>query len=128
MRRISAVIPDFAEMAVMPGSSGVIEILASFTLLTNKYPHITFRSTSINGQSGAFTIKGDLTITGTSRPISLAVTVGGDGQVTVQTSVVQTQFRIKPYSAMLGTLKISEEVEVRATLMLPTYLFGLSLS
>jgi polyisoprenoid-binding protein YceI len=73
-----------------PGSSGVLEILASFTLLTNKYPHITFRATSISGQSGTFTVKGDLTIAGTSRPISLEVTVGGDGQVTVQTSVVQT--------------------------------------
>ena len=90
-------------------------------LLTDKYPHITFRSTSINGQSGTFTVKGDLTITGTTRPINLAVTVGGDGQVTVQASVVQTQFGIKPYSAMLGTLKISDEVEVRATLTLPTY-------
>jgi polyisoprenoid-binding protein YceI len=84
-------------------------------------PDITFRSTSINGQSGTFTVKGDLTITGTTRPISLAVAVGGDGQVTVRTSVVQTQFGIKPYSAMLGTLKNSDEVEVRATLTLPTY-------
>jgi hypothetical protein len=33
--------------------------------------------------------------------------------------VVQTQFGIKPYSAMLGTLKISDAVEVRATLTLP---------
>ena len=32
-------------------------------------------------------------------------------------SAVQTQFGIKPYSAMLGTLKMSDEVEVRAATM-----------
>ena len=90
-------------------------------LMTNKYPDITFRSTSISRQSGTFTVTGDLTITGATRPISLEVTVGDDGQVTVRARVVQTQFGIKPYSAMLGALKISDEVEVCATLTLPTH-------
>lgn len=86
-------------------------------LLTNKYPDITFRSTAISGQSGTFTVTGDLTITGTTRPISLAVTADDD-QVTVRAAVVQTQFGIKPYSAMFGALKINDEVEIRATLTL----------
>jgi polyisoprenoid-binding protein YceI len=89
-------------------------------LLTTKYPDITFRSTAISGELGTFTVTGDLTIAGTTRPIDLAVTVGDDGQVIVRATVVQTQFGIKPYSAMLGALKISDEVEVRATLTLPT--------
>jgi polyisoprenoid-binding protein YceI len=88
-------------------------------LQTNKYPDITFRSTAISGQADAFTVTGDLTITGTTRPASLAVTVGGGGLVTVRATLTQTQFGIKPYSAMLGTLKISDEVEVHATLTLP---------
>ncbi len=88
-------------------------------LQTNKYPDITFRSTAISGQADAFTVTGDLTITGTTRPVSLAVTVGGGGLVTVRATLTQTQFGIKPYSAMLGTLKISDEVEVHATLTLP---------
>jgi hypothetical protein len=49
------------------------------------------------------------------------VTVGEHGQVTLRATVVQTQFGIKPYSAMLGTLKISDEVEVYATLTLPAH-------
>jgi len=89
-------------------------------LLTTKYPDITFRSTAIKGESGTFTVAGDLTITGTTRPTNLAVMVGEDDQVViVSATVVQTQFGIKPYSAMLGALKVADEVEIRATLTLP---------
>jgi polyisoprenoid-binding protein YceI len=119
-----------ASLAVVDSTGGVKPLsdgdrreiasnISEKALLTTEYPDITFRSTSISGQSGAFTVTGDLTIKGTTRPISLAVTVGDDGQVTVRATVVQTQFGIKPYSAMLGTLKISDAVEVRATLTLP---------
>ncbi len=90
------------------------------SLLTSKYPDITFRSTSIRGQSGAFTVTGDLTIKETTCPISLAVTVDSDDQVIARATIVQTEFGIKPYSAMLGTLKISDAVDVRATLKLPS--------
>ncbi len=88
-------------------------------LLTAKYPDITFRSTAISGEGRAFTVTGNLTIAETTHPIDLAVTSGDDGQVTVRATVVQTQFGIKPYSAMLGALRISDQVEIRATLTLP---------
>jgi len=89
-------------------------------LLTTKYPDITFRSTAIRGESSTFTVAGDLTITGTTRPTNLAVMVGEDDRVAiVSATVVQTQFGIKPYSAMLGALKVADEVEIRATLTLP---------
>jgi polyisoprenoid-binding protein YceI len=88
-------------------------------LLTDKYPDITFRSTAISGHADTFTVAGDLTITGTTRSVSLAVTVGDGGQLAVRATVTQTQFGIKPYSAMLGALKISDQVEIHATLTLP---------
>jgi polyisoprenoid-binding protein YceI len=88
-------------------------------LQTNKYPDITFRSTAIRGTADTYTVTGDLTITGTTRPVSLAVTVDEGGQVTVRAKVAQTEFGIKPYSAMLGALKVSDEVQIDATLTLP---------
>ncbi len=107
---------------VKPLSDGdrreIARIINEKALLTTEYPDISFRSITISGQSGAFTVRGDLTIKGMTRPISLAVTVD-DGQATVRATVVQTQFGIKPYSAMLGALKISDAVEVRAVLTLP---------
>jgi len=119
-----------ASLAVVDSSGGVKPLsdgdrreiarnINEKALLTTEYPDIAFRSTTISGQSRAFTVKGDLTIKGRTRPISLAVTVDDDGQATARATVVQTQFGIKPYSAMLGALKISDAVEVRAVLTLP---------
>jgi polyisoprenoid-binding protein YceI len=108
---------------VKPLSDGdrreIASIIKEKVLQTTKYPDLTFRSTAISGESSTFTVTGDLTITGTTRPIDLAVTVCDNGQVIVRATVVQTQFGIKPYSAMLGALKISDEVEICATLTLP---------
>ncbi len=119
-----------ASLAVVDSSGGVkplsdrdrSEIASTINegvLQTAKYPDINFRSTTISGRSGAFTVTGDLTIKGTTRPISLSVSVDDDGQVTVRATVVQTEFGIKPYSSMLGALEVSDAVEVRATLTLP---------
>ena len=88
-------------------------------LRTKTYPDITFRSTSIGQLAETFTVSGDLTITGTTRPVSLAVTLGGGGHVTMRTTVAQTAFGIKPYSAMLGTLKVNDQVMIDATLTIP---------
>jgi len=38
---------------------------------------------------------------------------------TVTTTVVQSGFGIKPYSAMLGALRVRDAVEVRAEVRLP---------
>jgi polyisoprenoid-binding protein YceI len=86
-------------------------------LKTHSYPSITFCSTSFSGRSGSFVVDGELTIMATTNPVSLRVTTASDGQVEVRATVLQTQFGIKPFSAMLGALRIADEVEIRATLM-----------
>ena len=65
---------------------------------------------------------GDLTIAGATRPAELTVMIGlitGRPRGTVTTTVVQTDFGIKPYSAMLGALRVRDAVEVRAEVRLP---------
>ena len=44
------------------------------------YPNVTFRSTSISGTKERFKLTGDLTIRGTTRPITLDVTFEGEGK------------------------------------------------
>ncbi|TVP80373.1 MAG: polyisoprenoid-binding protein [Gemmatimonadales bacterium] len=48
------------------------------------HPHISFRSTGIDGSfeeaGDTFKLKGDLTIRGTTRPVTLDVTYEGEGQ------------------------------------------------
>jgi polyisoprenoid-binding protein YceI len=42
-----------------------------------KYPQIEFKSTSVEGSGESITVKGDLTIHGTTRPVALAVDYAG---------------------------------------------------
>jgi polyisoprenoid-binding protein YceI len=44
------------------------------------FPDITFESTHIVGDDAAFTVQGNLTIRGVTRPVSLAVTNEGSGK------------------------------------------------
>lgn len=45
-----------------------------------QFPEITFRSTAVSGSRERFTLTGDLTIRGVTRPVSLDVTFEGEGQ------------------------------------------------
>ncbi|MCO6010604.1 YceI family protein [Actinoallomurus purpureus] len=87
-------------------------------LRAREHPVITFRSTGVEGTPEAFTITGDLTIMGRTNAISVR---GGveDDRVRGGTTVVQTRWGIKPYSALLGALKLADEVAVEFDLALP---------
>jgi polyisoprenoid-binding protein YceI len=76
-----------------------------------QHPTIAFRSTRVDGSTGSFTVDGDLTIAGITRP----VTVQGrmtEGRVVGGTTVVQSRWGIRPYSAFFGALKLRDEVKV----------------
>jgi polyisoprenoid-binding protein YceI len=68
---------------------------------------ITFRSTSIDGGR----VQGDLTIGSTTRPIAFDIDAAG-GAVAATITVTQSDFGMKPYSALFGTLKVLDEVEI----------------
>ncbi|HEY7487323.1 MAG TPA: YceI family protein [Streptosporangiaceae bacterium] len=86
-------------------------------LHTAQHPTITFQSTRVAGTSESFTIDGDLTIMGVTRPVTVRGTAEGD-RVRGGATVVQSQFGIKPYSAFFGALKLADEVEIAFDLML----------
>jgi polyisoprenoid-binding protein YceI len=56
-------------------------------------------------------VEGDLTLLGRTRPIAFDVTVA-DGTLHAVAVVTQTDFGIKPYSALFGALKVADEVKV----------------
>ena len=81
---------------------------------------ITFTSTSVEPSSDTgVKVAGDLSIAGQSRPVSLDLTATPDGRLTGSMTVVQSQFGIKPYSAMMGALKVKDEVEINLDVALP---------
>jgi polyisoprenoid-binding protein YceI len=72
---------------------------------------IAFRSTRAAQTPGGLSVEGDLTLLGATRPIAFDVAVA-DGTLTAAAIVKQTDFGIKPYSALFGALKVADEVTV----------------
>lgn len=87
-------------------------------LLGNK--SITFTSTSVEVKDSSVKADGDLSIAGQSRPVTLDLTATPDGLLAGSMMVVQSEFGIKPFSAMMGALKVKDEVEVNLDVALPS--------
>lgn len=88
------------------------KILQEKILHAERHPTITFRSTRVSGTAESFRVEGDLTIVGVTRPVTVQGVLAG-GRVRGSAVIAQTRWGIRPYSAFFGTLKLSDEVEVR---------------
>jgi polyisoprenoid-binding protein YceI len=78
---------------------------------------IAFASTAItpDAAAGGLAVTGELELNGKRRPISFAIAIGTDGALSGSAIVKQSDWGIKPYSALFGTLKVVDEVEVVIT-------------
>jgi polyisoprenoid-binding protein YceI len=95
-----------------------IEKNAEKVLELRKYPKIQFRSVSVVLDGTRARIEGDLTLHGVTSPISVEAL--DDGQRWKATILLdQRKFGIKPFSAMLGALKVKPEVEVNISVPHP---------
>ena len=79
---------------------------------------IHFRSSAVTARDGGYDVVGELDLLGVRAPLSFALTLDGD-HLTGSASVKQTDWRIKPYSALFGTLKVADVVEVSIDATLP---------
>jgi YceI-like protein len=79
---------------------------------------ISFRSTDVQWTENGLAVRGELTLAGTTRPIAFDLALD-DGRVTGTAVVTQTDFGMKPYSALFGTLKVADEVRVEIDARLP---------
>jgi polyisoprenoid-binding protein YceI len=73
---------------------------------------IEFRSTSVEGTDGRLTVQGELNLLGQRRPLTFELAVGDDGRIAGEATLKQTEWGIKPYSALFGTLKVADELKV----------------
>lgn len=93
----------------------------SEVLESAKYSKATFKSASVSdlkqtgGENYSFTLNGDLTLHGVTKriamPVSLTINakqLRAEGKYTLR----QTDFGIKPYSAVGGTVKVKNEITV----------------
>jgi len=69
---------------------------------------IEFRSTAVGGRR----LEGELELAGQRHPISFELAGDEDGRLTGSATFKQSDWGMKPYSALFGTLKVVDEVEV----------------
>jgi polyisoprenoid-binding protein YceI len=72
---------------------------------------IAFRSTSVARAGETFEIAGELELAGQRRPLAFTLKTR-DGDVAGSARIKQTDWGMKPYSALFGTLKVADVVEV----------------
>ena len=80
--------------------------------------NIFYRSTAVTARDGGYDVEGELELLGVTRPLAFTLSVDGD-HLTGSAQVKQTDWRMKPYSALFGTLKVADVVEVSIDATLP---------
>jgi polyisoprenoid-binding protein YceI len=73
---------------------------------------IAFRSSRVAIDGHRIDVEGELELAGKSGPLAFALTLEDDSRLTGSAVVTQTQWGMKPYSTLFGTLKVADDVEV----------------
>jgi polyisoprenoid-binding protein YceI len=74
---------------------------------------ITFRSTAVRPEgNGRYHVTGDLEIVNGVNLIAFDLTIGDGGKVTGGATVTQSEWGIKPYTALFGALKLADDVQI----------------
>src|SRR5579871_4187926 len=81
---------------------------------------VTFRSTSIAPTASGLHVDGELSLLDRSHPLAIDVTADGGGGIEAVAVITQSDFGMKPYTALFGALKVADEVRVTLTAQLPS--------
>lgn len=81
---------------------------------------ISFRSSTVRLDGGRLRVDGQLTIAGQQRPASFELDIAEDGTLSGTLAIVQSEWGIKPYRALMGALKVRDAVEVVVEAKLPS--------
>jgi polyisoprenoid-binding protein YceI len=120
---------DSRSLTVISGSGGPkpltdedkVKIARTVNDKIFKGGEISFRSTGAHeAASGGLHVHGELNLLGTTGPAEFTLKIAEDGHLTAVTEVTQTAFGIEPYSAMLGALKVKDEVVIDVEGRLPS--------
>ncbi len=76
-----------------------------------KKKDISFQSSSVEPAGDGLKVSGELEMGGKSKPVSFDVTESA-GTITGSATIKQSDWGIKPYSALFGALKVNDEVKV----------------
>ncbi len=90
-------------------------LLGESQLAGDRFPTLSFQSTSVVVEDKTFLVTGDFSLRGVTQsitvPLKVAPTEEG-ARVKGRFSVLQSDYGYAPYSALLGALSVKDEVEV----------------
>jgi hypothetical protein len=75
---------------------------------------IEFHSSRVEVDRGGHTVdvEGELALFGQQHPVSFKLNVGFNGRMSGAARVTQSEWGMTPYTALFGTLKVADDVEV----------------
>ena len=94
---------------------GVARSNALKSLDAKKFPQIRFTADDVAKTADGYRLIGTVEIHGTSRPQTVDVAVDDTGDAlacSARVQVTQSDFGVKPYSLMMGALKVADEVTI----------------
>jgi polyisoprenoid-binding protein YceI len=93
-------------------------MLGPEVLDSERHPEIAFKSDTVERlREGHWTVRGELTLLGQTRPVTAEV-MEKAGHYTGHATVKQTDFGIKPVKVAGGTVKVKDEVRVEFDIQL----------
>ena len=93
---------------------GQIEKNAAGVLGVTHQPELTFTSTAIDGTWDEGRMEGTLTLAGRAEVQQFRI-AAADGVYTATGTITQSRYGIKPFSLMMGALKVGDDVTVEVT-------------
>lgn len=125
---------DVDSLVVISGDGGVTPLSgpekkvarsnALRSLEAKNHPRIHFAAEAITKTADGYRLTGTVEIHGQARPQVVDVAITGDDAVatiTARTRIAQSDFGVKPFSLLMGALKVADEVAIdfHATLRHP---------
>lgn len=117
---------DVGSFSVREGVGGVkplsegdkADIKKNITQKILTSPEISFTSTSVQPTGDSASVTGDMRIMGKTNPATIKLAKQGN-KVKGNFSIVQSQWGIKPFQAMMGALKVRDQVDIELEADLP---------
>ena len=112
---------DSGSMEVIEGTGGVmaltdenkVEIKRTLEDEVLQPGPVEFKSTRVTpSDDGRIKVTGELSMNGNVHRLDFELELGPEGAVSARDRVKQSDWGIKPYSGLFGTLKVRDEVEV----------------
>ncbi|MCG8556753.1 MAG: YceI family protein [Proteobacteria bacterium] len=117
--RVECAMRDGAEdrRALSPGDKEKIAgNIIDDVLHARRHPRVRFEASTLSrSQDGGYAASGQLELHGVRRQLEVKTELQGDRQV-LSLALHQPDFGITPYKAMMGTLKVRSDVQIRLSL------------